>query len=105
MSSISNDQMVVEILNFFYPNNTISEYDVTDDLGDLAAEMYAEALEASNAMHLVPRPTYTPSFSWLVKEGVKALWRSRGEDEIYESVRVTVALKYKSKHQMEKLGI
>ncbi|WP_298547506.1 hypothetical protein [uncultured Aquimarina sp.] len=105
MSSIDNDQMVVEILNFFYPRNTISEHDVTDQLGDLAAEMYAEALEASAAMHLVPRPTYTPSMSWLVKEGVKAFWRSRGEDEIYESVRVTVALKYKSKHQMSKLGI
>ncbi|MGY3794107.1 hypothetical protein [uncultured Aquimarina sp.] len=105
MSSISDDQMVMEILNFFYPRNTISEYDVTDSLGDLAAEMYAEALEASAAMHLVPRPTYTPSLSWLVKEGVKTFWRSRGEDEIYESVRVTVALKYKSEFSMTKMGI
>lgn len=105
MSTLHDDLMVAEILNFFYPNHTISEYNVTDDLGDLAAEMYAEALEASNAMHLVPRPTYTPSFSWLIKEGVKAIWRSKGGDEIYESVRVTVALKYKSEHQMVKLGI
>jgi len=86
MSKLHDDLMVAEILSFFYPNNTISEYNVTDDLGDLAAEMYAEAIEASNVMHLVPRPTYTPSFSWLVKEGVKAVWRSKGGDDIYESV-------------------
>ncbi len=105
MSKIQDEQMVVEILTFFYPNSSISEYDITNDLGDLAAEMYAEALEASNSMHLVPRPSYTPSFSWLVKEGVKALWRSKGGDDIYESVRATVALKYKSQFQMERLGI
>ncbi|MBW1294547.1 hypothetical protein [Aquimarina litoralis] len=105
MSSISDDQMVAEILNFFYPTNTISEHNITNSLGDLAAEMYAEALEASAAMHLVPRPSYTPSLSWLVKEGVKAFWRSKGGDEIYESVRVTVALKYKSQFSMTKMGI
>lgn len=105
MNTLQNDQMVVEILNFFYPESSISEHAVTDDLGDLAAEMYAEALEASNSMHLVPRPSYTPSFSWLIKEGVKAAWRSRTEGDIYESVRVTVALKYKSEHQMTKMGI
>jgi len=105
MSKILEDQMVAEILTFFYPDDSILEHNVTDDLGDLAAEMYAEALEASNAMHLVPRPSYMPSLSWLIKEGVKAFWRSKGGDEIYESVRVTVALKYKSKHEMTKLGI
>lgn len=46
MSSTSNDQMVIEILNFFYPRNKISECTVTDSFGDyLAAEMYAEALK------------------------------------------------------------
>ncbi|WP_062061023.1 hypothetical protein [Aquimarina longa] len=105
MSSIQNDEMVAEIFNFFYPKNNIKAYDVTDDLRDLAAEMYAEALEASQAMHLVPRPTYTPSFKWLIKEGVKAVWRSKGGDEIYETVRVTVALKYKSNYHMKKMGV
>jgi len=105
MSTLQNDQMVAEVLNFFYPQSSISEYNITDDLRDLAAKMYVEALEASNSMHLVPRPSFTPSFSWLIKEGVKAAWRSRKENDIYESVRVTVALKYKSEHQMTKLGI
>ncbi|MDY8137716.1 hypothetical protein [Aquimarina sp. 2201CG5-10] len=105
MSSIQNDEMVADILNFFYPDTTITLHEITEDLRELAAEMYAEALEASDTMHLVPRPTYTPSFKWLMKEGVKALWRSKGGDEIYETVRTTVALKYKSSYHMGKMGI
>lgn len=105
MSTLENKQIVADIINFFYPDSKVTAYDVTNGLGDLAAEMLEEALEATSTMHLVPRPTYTPSFKWLIKEGVKTFWRTRGKDEIYESVRVTVALKYKTAFELEKLGV
>ncbi|GAA4106698.1 hypothetical protein GCM10022393_01250 [Aquimarina addita] len=105
MSSLQDDQMVVEILNFFYPKNTITVHTINDELKDLAAKMYAEALESSQVMHLVPRPSYTPSFNWLFKEGVKAVWRSRGGNDIYDSVRVTVARNFKTEYAMDKMGI
>ena len=105
MSSLENKQIVADIINFFYPDSDINAHYVTNDMGDLAAEMLEEALEATSSMHLVPRPTYTPSFNWLMKEGVKTFWRMRGKDEIYESVRVTVALRFKSAFELEKLGV
>lgn len=105
MSSLQDDQMVVEILNFFYPESTIAVHNINDELKELAAKMFAEALESSHAMHLVPRPAYTASFSWLIKEGVKSVWRSNGKDEIYDSVRVTIARNFKSEYSMDKMGV
>ncbi|MFC5046398.1 hypothetical protein ACFSTE_03730 [Aquimarina hainanensis] len=103
-TSVSDDKMVIDILTFFYPGEPILEHDLNNELRDLAAEMFAEALDASHLMDLVPRPTYTPSFSWLVKEGVKAVWRSKNDD-IYEAVRGRVAINFKSEFHMAKMGI
>ncbi len=104
--TLTDDEMVIEVLNFFYPDNPINEHLLNTESRDLAAVMYAEGLKASDAMHLVPRPSLNPSFSWLQKEAVKAAWRSIQEDNnIYDAVKNTVALKFKSKYAMAKSGI
>jgi len=67
----------------------------------MTAKMYAEALKASDTIDLVPRPTFNPTFTWLAGQAVRAYWDSNNGDNIYDSVRHTVALKYKTDFAMK----
>jgi len=99
------DEFVTDICTFFYPDlpapSTINE-----PLRNLASAMLWEAIRASRAMDLVPRPTGSPpGISWLARQAVQAAWR-RGRDEgIYEAVRVTVAARFRSEYELAKEGI
>jgi hypothetical protein len=105
MAQLSGDdkRLVIEICDFFYPGNPPAS--VTDELAELAAEMLHEALKASKALDSVPRPAgFKPGIAWLVKEAVKAFWRTTGKQKIYEIARRTVALKYRSAYELAKAG-
>lgn len=79
---------------------------VTDELAVVLAEMLQEALTGSKAMHLVPRPTGgPPGVTWLLSQGVQMWWRAQKSDKVYETIRRTVALKYKSRYHLAELGL
>lgn len=94
MNSTQNDKMVVDIFNYFYPNNTITAYELNDDIRDTAAKMYAEALDASFLMSLVPQLPQTSLVTWLYLDEVKTLWATKKGADISEGVRSRIALDY-----------
>jgi hypothetical protein len=99
------DEFVIDICTFFYPDLPAPTR-VDDSLRNLASEMLWEAIKASRAMDLVPRPTGSPpGIFWLARQAVQAAWR-RGKDEgIYEAVRVTVAVRFRSEYELTKEGL
>jgi hypothetical protein len=67
--------------------------------------MLNEALTASKAMDFVPRPAgFKPGVVWLISQSVQIAWRRQGKQKIYEAVRRTVALKYKSHYAIAQFG-
>ena len=81
---------------------------VTPELGETLGKMLAASRKASRAMNWVPRPTGTPpGLSWVLKQAVKAAWRSHtgGGRRSYEVVRRTVALKWRSQYEMAQMGL
>jgi hypothetical protein len=103
--SPADEQHVRDILKFFYPNN-VPPAQISDEVGRLAAEMLDEALKGSNAMDFVPRPPGTPpGVAWLISQAVQMAWRAKGKQKIYEAVRRTVALKYRSQYVMAQSGL
>ena len=103
--SPQDEQHVKDVLKFFYPEQ-VPPPTISDEVGDLAAEMLKEALEGSKAMDFVPRPAgFKPGVGWLISQAVQMAWRRAGKQKIYEAVRRTVALKFRSRYEMAKLGI
>ena len=99
-----NDEMVLQIFRFFYPDLS-QPTTLNDDLRTLAARMLADAIRGSRAMDYVPRPPSNPGPFWLFTEAVKMAWR-RGVDEgIYVAVRNVVAAKYRSEFELAKEGL
>ena len=79
---------------------------VSDEVASLLAEMLQETLAGSKAMHLVPRPTGgPPGVAWLLGQAVQAAWRSSRSDKAYETIKRTVALKYKSRYHLAEMGL
>jgi len=106
------DVRVLETLKFFYPHANITVKSLNDPLRKLSIKMAYEAIKASNVMDMVPRPTYSkPGFVWIIKQGIQAAIRklryggNKKERKIYESVRATVALKFKSQFELARMGI
>jgi hypothetical protein len=103
--SPQDEKHVRDVLLFFYPDDP-PPTTISDQLGNLAAEMLDAALQGSKAMDLLPRPPgFVPGVGWLVSQAVQITWRSVGKTRIYETVRRTVALKKKSEYHMAKLGV
>ena len=103
--SHADENHVKNVLRFFYPQQ-IPPDRISDDVGQLAAEMLSEALKGSKAMDFVPRPPGSiPGVSWLISQAVQMAWRRIGNQKIYDIVRQTVALKFRSRYEMAKLGI
>ena len=74
---------------------------VSDEVGNVLAEMVQKVLEGSRMMNLVPRPTGgPPGLSWLVSQGVQMWWRSHHAERVYEAVKRSVALGYKSAYNL-----
>lgn len=103
--SPQEEQHVKDVLRFFYPDQTPPPT-ISDEVANLAAEMLDEAARGSKAMDLVPRPPgFRPGVGWLLSQAVQMAWRRAGRQQIYEAVRCTVALKFRSRYEMAKLGI
>jgi hypothetical protein len=99
------DQHVIDVLTFFFPNDAPPQ-SISEEVRNLAAKMLYEAMNASKAIDFLPRPPASiPTASWLVSQAVQIAWRRAGKQKIYEMVRTTVALKYRSEYELIKLGI
>jgi hypothetical protein len=69
--SPADEQHVKDVLRFFYPDEA-PPAQVSDEVGNLAAEMLHEALLGSKAMDFVPRPAgFKPGLAWLVSQAVQ----------------------------------
>ena len=99
------EQHVRDVLQFFFPNQSPPDT-ISEEVAALAAEVLHEALEASKAMDFVPRPTgFRPGPVGLISQAVQVTWRRAGRQRIYEAVRRTVELKYKTRYELAKAGL
>jgi hypothetical protein len=74
---------------------------VNEAVGDVLAEMVQKVVEGSHMMNLVPRPTGgPPGWGWLVSQGVQMWWRTHHSERVYEAVKRSVALGYKSAYNL-----
>jgi hypothetical protein len=88
---------------WFYGNDPAN---VNDELANVLAKMLAATIDGSRAMGFVPRPTGgPPGVAWVVSNAVRSWWEYHRDDRVYETVRRTVALKYKSVYTMAELGL
>lgn len=93
---VDDDIFVIDILEYFF-NKRLNEGQLTNDLREIAAKCFWTATEASKTMDLVPRPPKgVPTFKWLVQEAVQIAFRRSRNKGIYEVVKNTVTLKWRS---------
>jgi len=96
---VEDDVFVVEILNYFF-DKRLRENQLTDDLRDIAAKCFWTATQASRTMDLIPRPPKNrPSVMWLVSAAVQIAYRRARNKGIYQAVKDTVTLKWRSAFQ------
>lgn len=93
---VDDDVFVSDILYYFF-NKKVSENQLSDELRNMAAKCLWEATKASRAIDLVPRPPKKiPTVGWLVSEAVQIAFRRATNKGIYEAVKKTVSLKWRS---------
>ena len=93
---VSDDVFVIDILDYFF-GRRLTENQLTKDLREMAAKCLWEATKASRTMDLVPRPPKgVPTPTWLVQEAVQIAYRRARNKGIYEAVKNTVTLKWRS---------
>lgn len=96
---------IAEIANFLF-DDTLTPDAVTDAIAVITAKAFHEALEASKALDLVPRPAgFLPGVGWLVGQGVQMFWRVHGKQKIYAVAKSTVKWKWIREYQMAKMGV
>lgn len=103
---VGDDEFVLDILEFFFKER-LSASQLNADLRTIAAKMLWTAREASGTMDLIPRPPKgSPSPKWLVQQAVQIAFRKlNNQCKIYEAVRKTATLKWKSAYNIAKQGI
>ena len=93
---VDDDVFVIDILDYFF-GKRLTESQLTDDLRDIAAKCFWTATTASRTMDLVPRPPKgVPNFKWLIQEAVQIAFRRATNKGIYQAVKDTVTLKWRS---------
>ncbi len=93
---VEDDVFVADVLSYFF-SKRVNENQITDQLRDIAAKCLWEATKASRTTDLIPRPPKKmPTPAWLVSEAVQIAYRSLNNKGIYEAVKNTVTLKWRS---------
>lgn len=101
----SDNEFVLDILEFFFKER-LKENQLNSALKELAANILWTATKASKAMDMIPRPPKgVPSPKWLIQESVKIAYRVVKNKGIYEAVRKTVALKWRTAFELARMGI
>lgn len=93
---IDDDLFAIDVLAYFF-HQRLTEAQLTNDLREIAAKCLWTATEASRTMDLVPRPPKNrPTFMWLVSTAVQIGFRRATNKGIYQAVKATVTLKWRS---------
>jgi hypothetical protein len=100
-------QYVSAVINYFWEEGTTTPEAVNEKAAVIAFEALDQANVCSDAMDLVPRPTYgAVDIKYVLKQLAKIGKRViQGDTAIYNVCKVTVALHYKTKIKMALLGI
>lgn len=100
--ALGSDTFILDIIAFFFEER-LTENHLNTDLKDLAARVVWEASKASDAIDYVPRPpSGVPSFNWLITQAVQIAFRKAQNQCIYEIVRKTIKLKFRSEFEIAK---
>jgi hypothetical protein len=103
MATTLNDRKLKEVCLFFFGD---SRPVINNRVRKLAAKVLHEAIAASKALDLVPRPAAVPpGIGWLMNQAVQAFIRYHLNDRIYVIVRITIRLRYKSAYEIAKRGM
>ena len=101
---VDDDVFVIDILEYFF-NKKLTEAQLTDELRQIAAKCLWEATKASRTMDLIPRPPKSvPTPAWLVSEAVQIAYRRLTNKGIYQAVKNTVALKWRSAFEIARIN-
>jgi len=102
---LSEAQITSEIFEFFWPG--IPQPDYSQEAGDFAAFIFAQAVSSSRDMDWVPHaPGFKPGVGYIVLQAVQIAWRKiRRKSEIYESVRSTVANNFRTPYDELRNGL
>lgn len=96
---------IAEIANFIF-DDRIGPNEVNDAIATATSKAFHEALEASKALDLVPRPAgWLPGPSWLVGQAVQMFWRVQGKQRIYAMAKATAKSRWIREYQMAKMGL
>jgi uncharacterized protein YycO len=99
LDAVTAEERIIarDVLTFFYPGIPLSD-PLSDDHVRLAARMAHAAMEKQKMLNRLPDvPTSPPGIGWLVKQGVKILWREiSGPKGISVMARNAVALQWRT---------
>lgn len=89
-------EYVAAVINFFWQGLT-QPHSVNEHAAKVMYEALTEAQSCTESMDLVPRPTYTPSINYIIKEIVKIGQRiMSGDTSLYNMCRDQVSANYKT---------
>jgi len=102
---VDPDEFTLDVLEFFF-NERLTKDKLNDELRKVAAHALWEATKASEAMDYVPRPPGgIPGISWLVQQAVQIAYRRAKNQGIYEAVRRTVKLKFRTAYELATMNL
>lgn len=89
-------EYVAAVINFFWPG-LAKPHSVNENSAKVMYEALTEAQSCTASIDLVPRPTYTPSIDYIIKEIVKIGQRIiSGDTSLYNTCRDQVSANYKT---------
>ncbi|TBW52566.1 hypothetical protein EZI54_16120 [Marinobacter halodurans] len=98
-------EYVAAVINYFW-RGLAQPHTVNEKAAKVMYEALAEAQSCTASIDLVPRPTYTPGISWIVKEVAKIGKRiMSGDASVYNMCRDRVAANYRSFIEAALLGL
>lgn len=98
-------EYVTAAINYFW-KGLAQPHTVNENAAKIMYEALAEAQSCTASMDLVPRPTYTPGISYVVREIANIGQRiMSGDTSMYNACRNQVAANYKTYMQSALMGL
>ncbi|MCU7853837.1 MAG: hypothetical protein KZQ80_16680 [Candidatus Thiodiazotropha sp. (ex Monitilora ramsayi)] len=98
---------IAEVINYFWGPNLITPDRVTEHVATVAYEALSSANSCSDAMDMVPRPTYVrPSMKYIIKQLTGIGKRvATGGSGIYYICKVVISASYEFKIKLALNGL
>jgi hypothetical protein len=98
---------VADVINYFWGPNLVTSAQINQHIATVTYEALTQANTCSNAMDLVPRPTYSkPNITYIIKQlsGIGKRIVS-GDSDIYNVCKITVSASYRNKIRLALMGL